>query len=82
LGVTEQIDNLRVVNLPTLVELKRAARRYQDFADVVSQIRENGLEEDFATRLHPAVRTDYLLCLDEKRREDGYDARREGLDPP
>jgi len=80
-GVAEQIDNLWVINLPTLVELKLAARRYQDFADVVSLIRENALDETFAARLHPAVRADYLSCLDEKRREDEYEVRREGLGP-
>jgi hypothetical protein len=80
-GVAVDIDHLRVINLPTLVELKLAAGRYQDFADVVSLIRENALDEEFATRLHPAVRTDYLGCLDEKRREDEYEARRDGVDP-
>jgi hypothetical protein len=78
-GVTQEIDRLRVVNLPTLVQLKLAARRYQDFADVVSLIRENALDERFADGLHPSVRTDYLLCLDEKRREDEYEARRDRL---
>ena len=58
------------------MQLKLAARRYQDFADVVSLIRENGLDEAFAARLHPSVRTDYLLCLDEKHREDEYERGR------
>ena len=76
-AVAEEIDSLRVVNLPTLVELKLAARRYQDFADVVNLIRENTLDETFTALLHPSVHTDYLLCLDEKRREDEYEARRD-----
>jgi len=76
-AVAQEIDNLRVIDLQTLVQLKLAARRYQDFADVVSLIRENGLDEAFAARLHPSVRTDYLLCLEEKRREDEYEARRD-----
>ena len=76
-SVAQEIDNLRVVDLPTLVQLKLAARRYQDFADVVGLIRENRLDESFGERLHLSVRTDYLLCLDEKRREDEYEARRE-----
>jgi hypothetical protein len=78
-AVTEEIDRLRVVNLPTLVQLKLAARRYQDFADVVNLIRENRLDESFADQLHPAVRTDYVLCLDEMRREDEYESRRDRL---
>jgi hypothetical protein len=78
-SVAQEIDRLRVVNLPTLVQLKLAARRYQDFADVVSLIRENGLDESFAEQLHSAVRTDFLLCVDEMRREDEYESRRDEL---
>jgi hypothetical protein len=31
--------------------------------------------EGFAERLHPSVRMDYLECLEEKKREDDYEAR-------
>jgi hypothetical protein len=74
-AVSEVIDNLRVVDLVTLVELKLAARRFQDFADVVSLIRCNQLDEAFQAKLHPSVRGDYVGCLEEKRREDEYEAR-------
>jgi hypothetical protein len=74
-GVTVVIDGMQVVNLATLVQLKLAARRYQDFADVVSLIRVHNLDESFADRLHPSVRGDYIECLEEKRREDEYEAR-------
>jgi hypothetical protein len=80
--VAQEMDNLRVVDLPTLVQLKLAARRYQDFADVVSLIRENHLDETFTGRLHPSLHTDYLTCLDEKRREDEYEARRDQSPDP
>ncbi len=73
--VAEQHDGVWVVNLPTLIELKLAARRYQDFADVVALIRVNNLDESFAEQLHPSVRADYIECLEEKRREDEYEAR-------
>jgi len=73
--VGEPIDKAAVVNLPTLVELKLAARRYRDFGDVVELIRFNDLDESFADRLHPSVRRDYSECLEEKRRNDEYDAR-------
>ena len=53
-SVALEIDNLRVIDLATLVELKLAARRYQDFADVVNLIRENRLDETFATGCTPA----------------------------
>jgi hypothetical protein len=64
-----------VVNLPTLIELKLAARRYKDFGDVVELIRANDLDESFRDRLDPSVRSDYIKCLEEKRREDEYEAR-------
>jgi hypothetical protein len=78
--VRERIDNIAVVNLPTLIQLKLAARRYQDFADVVSLIRAHQLDESFADRLHPSVRSDYIECLEEKRREEEYEARQLGAE--
>jgi hypothetical protein len=79
-AVRERIENIEVVNLPTLIELKLAARRYQDFADVVSLIRAHQLDESFADRLHASVRNDYIECLEEKRREDEYEARQLGAE--
>lgn len=73
--VSQTIDDLQVIDLATLIELKLAARRYQDFADVVNLIRANGLDESFQDKLHAAVRGDYIECLKEKRREDEYEAR-------
>jgi hypothetical protein len=73
--VGETIEQIRVIDLPTLIQLKLAARRYQDFADVVALIRVHNLVEGFADRLHPSVRSDYIECLEEKRREDEYEAR-------
>src|SRR5439155_12978525 len=75
--VGETIDSIRVVNLATLVELKLAAGRFRDFGDVVELIRSNDLDETFADRLHPSVRGDYIECLEEKRREDSYEARQD-----
>jgi hypothetical protein len=74
-AVGEVIGNARVVNLATLIEMKLAARRHRDFGDVVELIRFNHLDESFADRLHPSVRGDYIECLEEKRREDEYEAR-------
>ena len=74
-AVRERIENIEVVNLPMLIQLKLAARRYQDFADVVSLIRVHQLDESFAERLHPSLRSDYIECLEEKRREEEYEAR-------
>jgi hypothetical protein len=74
--VSEIIDKIRVLNLEALIQLKLAARRYKDFGDVVELIRCNNLDESFAERLHTSVRGDYIECLEEKRREDVYEARR------
>ena len=79
-AVRTTIEGWEVINLAVLVELKLAARRYQDFADVVSLIRAHQLDEPFADRLHPSVRGDYIECLEEKRREDEYQARQLGAD--
>lgn len=74
-AVSEVIDKHSVVNLPTLIVLKLAAGRYKDFGDVVELIRANSLDETYLDRLHPAVRQDFIECLEEKRREDEYEAR-------
>jgi hypothetical protein len=73
--VGEIVDKVRVVNFATLLELKLAARRHSDFGDVVALIRVHDLDEAYADRLHPSVREDYIECLEEKRREDEYEAR-------
>jgi hypothetical protein len=69
------IENIRFLDLPTLVQLKLAARRHQDFADVVNLIRVHNLDESFAGQLHPSVHGDFVECLEEKRREEKYEAR-------
>jgi hypothetical protein len=72
---SESIEQMKVLTLPQLVQLKLAARRYSDFGDVVFLIRVHNLDESFAEQLHPSVRRDYIECLEEKRREDEYEAR-------
>jgi hypothetical protein len=69
------IEKMRFLDLDTLVKLKLAARRFQDFADVVQMIRIHQLDETFADRLHPSLRQGFIECLEEKRREDDYLAR-------
>jgi hypothetical protein len=78
--VAETINDVQFVDLVTLIQLKLAARRHQDFADVVNLIRAKDLDESFADRLHPSLRADYTECLEEKLREDEYEAR--GGEPP
>ena len=73
--VAETIENFQVIDLTTLIQLKLAARRHQDFADVVNLIGAHDLDESFQNRLHPSLHRDYIECLEEKRREDEYEAR-------
>jgi hypothetical protein len=73
--VGQTIGKIRYLDLATLIQLKLAARRYRDFGDVVELIRFNELDESFAEQLHPSVRGDYIECLEEKRREDEYEAQ-------
>jgi hypothetical protein len=72
---SEFVRKTRVVNLPTLIQLKLAARRWRDFADVVDLISVHNLDKSYLERLHPSVRKDFIECLEEKRREDEYLAR-------
>lgn len=73
--VSEVIDKHSIVNLPTLVQLKLAARRWRDFADVVELIRFNKLDEALLPQLHASVRQDFIECLEEMRRDEEYEAR-------
>lgn len=71
----QEIGKIRFLTLPQLIQLKLAARRHSDFGDVVFLIRVHELGEAFADQLHPSVRSDFIECLEEKRREDEYEAR-------
>jgi len=73
--VCELIDKYAVVNLPTLIQLKLAARRHRDFGDVVELIRVHDLNETFLQKLHRSVHQGFIECLEEKRREDDYESR-------
>jgi hypothetical protein len=72
---SQTIKNAKVVTLPQLIQLKLAARRHQDFGDVVFLIRIHNLDESFLENLHPSLHGDFIECLEEKRREDEYEAR-------
>lgn len=74
-AVAQEIEGIRYVNLATLIELKLAARRWRDFADVVELIRFNELDESFLKKLHRSTHSDFIECMEEKRREDEYDAQ-------
>src|SRR6516162_8242871 len=51
---SQEIEKIRVLTLPQLVQLKLAARRFYDFGDVVFLIRTHNLKESFLQELHPS----------------------------
>ena len=74
-AVAQEMEGIRYVNLATLIDLKLAARRWRDFADVVELIRFNELDKSFLAKLHPSTHSDFVECLEEKRREDEYETQ-------
>ena len=62
--VSEVIEGIRIVNLPTLIDLKLASGtaewRQKDLVDVQALIHELRLPQDFAEKLDPFVRPLYL----------------------
>lgn len=66
--VAEKIEEIKVVNLKSLIELKissgmTAKDRLQDLADVQRLIKQHHLTADFANQLHPYVRSKFLELL-------------------
>ncbi len=61
-----ELEGIRFLTLPALVELKLASgltggvARLKDFADVVALIQTVNLPRDFAEKLNPYVRDKYL----------------------
>ena len=71
------IEGVRVVDLPTLVNLKLASGMTQpscrrDLADVQDLIRTLSLDDTFADRIDPYVREMYLTLLSELRHDDPH----------
>jgi hypothetical protein len=75
--VGETISDIRFLDLATLIQLKLAAGRLKDVTDVVELIRANDLDESFLPHLHESVREGFLEYLEERRRDDVYEARQE-----
>jgi hypothetical protein len=64
-----EIDGVRYLQLPTLIELKLASGmtnpgRLKDLADVQELVRSLGLKAEFASQLHPYVRAKYQELLE------------------
>ena len=62
---SNEIDGIRIVSLEKLIELKLASGmtapdRLKDLADVQELIKVRGLDSEFAERLSPYVREEYL----------------------
>jgi hypothetical protein len=61
-----------VPSLARLTELKLVTWRFKDWGDVVELIRLHNLDESFAEKLDPVIRSAYLQCYDQKVEEDRY----------
>lgn len=48
-----------------------------NLGDVVNLIRIHNLDESYQDKLHPSLHSDYIECLEEKRREEEYEARQD-----
>jgi hypothetical protein len=72
---SEEINQARVLRLPQLIQINLAEQRFAYRADVVSLIGAHQLEESFLSNLHSAVHRDYLACLEEKRRQEQFEAQ-------
>ncbi len=73
--VSQLIQDIPYVNLKSLIELKLAIGRFRDLGDVGALIRVQDLGESFLQNLLPAVHEQFMKCLEEKRREDEYEAK-------
>lgn len=69
------------VSIEKLIELKLVTWRHRDWADVIDLIRFLQLEESFADRLHPTVRSAYLQCYDQRIEEDKYHPELDDTEP-
>ncbi|GAC1346871.1 MAG: hypothetical protein NVSMB14_09760 [Isosphaeraceae bacterium] len=68
-AVSVEIEGVKYINLPTLVELKLASGisnpgRLKDISDIQEAIKALGLHRDFAEQLNPYVREKYLEIWD------------------
>lgn len=75
--VSKEIDGVRFVELPVLINLKLASGmtnpgRLRDLADVQELARELGLSEDFAQQLDPYVRSKFIELVGSLRATDPH----------
>lgn len=73
--VGEEVGGACILSLTNLIQVKLAAGSHSDLADVVFLIQAQNLDESYVENLHPAVCAAYIQCLEEKQREDEFDAR-------
>ncbi len=78
----QHIDDMNVISLPKLIDLKLASyqslprSRQKDLADIIELIKILNLNRSFADLLHPAVRNEFeqlILGLEEDRQKGSVD---------
>lgn len=77
-AVSIDVQNVKVVDLPTLINLKLASgmtlpARRRDLADVQDLIRTLALERSFAGQIDPYVRTMFITLLEELEDADPHE---------
>ena len=71
-----KINSLRIISLPTLINLKLAAykslkqTRMKDRTDVVGLVKNLTLGNSFSSQLHESVRGEFLLLVEEVLAEE------------
>jgi hypothetical protein len=75
--VGTEVGGVRVLPLAELIQLNLGEGRFRHLAAVVALIDRHGLGESFLMNMHPSVHRDFIRCLEEKRREDAFNAHEE-----
>jgi hypothetical protein len=76
---TVAVDNLKVINLSTLINLKLAAYsslkqvRMKDRTDVAGLVKNLTLDDSYSSHLHECVRKEYLTIVEEVAAEEKID---------
>jgi hypothetical protein len=74
-GASECVGGVRVIGLPKLIDLKLASylsareQRMKDWADVYGLVKHLTLDSDFAVKVDPSVRSEFMRILEIVERE-------------
>jgi hypothetical protein len=75
LEASEVREEIRVMTLPWLIQVKLTANTYAELADVLSLIEVLGLDEAMVETLHSSVHGRFRQSLDERSRQEMWETR-------